>query len=126
PAHETPSLQMDGCLVERDVTVGNLVHTLRTLLSEAFQRSVDVRLRPSFFPFTEPSFEMDVKCLVCSGTGCPVCKRTGWGELLGCGLVHPPGRNAGGGDPSQWSGFAFGVGVDRVLMMRHRIEDIRR
>ena len=124
--HENTFHQIEGFLVDRDVTVGHLVHTLRTLLSEAFQRSVDVRLRPSFFPFTEPSFEMDVRCLVCSGTGCPVCKRTGWVELLGCGLVHPAVLRAGGIDPTQWSGFAFGLGVDRVLMMRHRIEDIRR
>jgi phenylalanyl-tRNA synthetase alpha chain len=124
--HENTFHQIEGFLVDRDVTVGHLVHTLRTLLSEAFQRSVEVRLRPSFFPFTEPSFEMDVRCLVCSGTGCPVCKRTGWVELLGCGLVHPAVLKAGGIDPSQWSGFAFGLGVDRVLMMRHRIEDIRR
>jgi phenylalanyl-tRNA synthetase alpha chain len=101
------------------------VFTLRTLLSEVFRKDVEVRLRPSFFPFTEPSFEMDVRCLVCGGAGCPVCKRTGWVELLGCGLIHPNVLKAGGIDPARWSGFAFGLGVDRLCMMRHAIDDIR-
>jgi len=124
-SHENTFHQIEGLLVDRDVHVGHLVWTLRTLLSEVFGRTVEVRLRPSFFPFTEPSFEMDVRCLVCGGAGCPVCKRTGWVELLGCGLVHPNVLRAGGIDPSVWSGFAFGLGVDRLCMMRHAIEDIR-
>ena len=124
-SHENTFHQIEGLLVDEDVHVGHLVYTLRTLLGQVFGREVEIRLRPSFFPFTEPSFEMDLRCLVCSGKGCPVCKRTGWVELLGCGLVHPNVLRAGGIDPSRWSGFAFGLGIDRLLMMRHGIEDIR-
>lgn len=124
-SHENTFHQIEGILVDEDVHVGHLVFTLRTLLSEVFRKDVEVRLRPSFFPFTEPSFEMDVRCLVCGGAGCPVCKRTGWVELLGCGLIHPNVLKAGGIDPARWSGFAFGLGVDRLCMMRHAIDDIR-
>src|SRR5262245_49199719 len=124
-SHENTFNQFEGFLVDRDVNVGHMVFTLQTLFGEVFGRAIDVRLRPSFFPFTEPSFEMDVRCLVCAGKGCSVCKRTGWLELLGCGLVHPNVLRAGGIDPAQWSGFAFGLGIDRLVMMRHGIEDVR-
>jgi phenylalanyl-tRNA synthetase alpha chain len=124
-SHENTFHQIEGLYVDRDVNVGHLVYVLRTLLSTVFRREAEVRLRPSFFPFTEPSFEMDLSCLVCGGKGCPVCKRTGWVELLGCGLVHRNVLRAGGIDPATWSGFAFGLGIDRLLMMRHGIEDIR-
>jgi phenylalanyl-tRNA synthetase alpha chain len=124
-SHENTFHQVEGFLVDRGVHVGHLVHTLRTLLREVFRQDVEVRLRPSFFPFTEPSFELDIRCLVCRGAGCPVCKRSGWLELLGCGLVHPNVLRAGGVDPAAWSGFAFGLGIDRLVMMRHGIEDIR-
>jgi phenylalanyl-tRNA synthetase alpha chain len=124
-SHENTFHQIEGFLVDRDVHVGHLVFTLRTLLGEVFRREVEVRLRPSYFPFTEPSFELDLRCLVCNGSGCPVCKRTGWVELLGCGLVHPSVLRAGGIDPAHWSGFAFGLGIDRLVMMRHGVEDIR-
>jgi phenylalanyl-tRNA synthetase alpha chain len=124
-SHENTFHQIEGILVDRDVHVGHLVWTLRTLLSEVFRKDVEVRLRPSFFPFTEPSFELDLRCLVCSGAGCPVCKRTGWVELLGCGLIHPNVLRSGGIDPGAWSGFAFGLGIDRLAMMRHGVEDIR-
>lgn len=124
-SHENTFHQIEGLLIDEEVNVGQLVFTLRTLLSQVFRRDVEVRLRPSYFPFTEPSFELDLRCLVCGGPGCPVCKRTGWVELLGCGLVHRNVLRAGGLDPARWSGFAFGLGVDRLCMMRHRIEDIR-
>src|SRR5262245_7601017 len=124
-SHENTFHQIEGLYVDRDVNVGHLVHFLRTLLSEVFRKEAEVRLRPSFFPFTEPSFELDLRCLLCDGKGCPVCKRTGWMELLGCGLVHPKVLEAGGIDPAVWSGFAFGLGIDRLLLMRHGIEDIR-
>lgn len=124
-SHENTFHQIEGLLVDQDVNVGHLVHTLRALLGAVFRREVEVRLRPSFFPFTEPSFELDLRCLVCGGPGCPVCRRTGWVEILGCGLVHPNVLRAGGIDPAEFSGFAFGLGVDRLLMMRHGIEDIR-
>jgi phenylalanyl-tRNA synthetase alpha chain len=124
-SHENTFHQIEGFLVDRDVNVGHLVHTLRTLFGEVFRKSVEVRLRPSYFPFTEPSFELDLRCLVCAGKGCPVCKRSGWLELLGCGLVHPNVLRAGGIDPREWSGFAFGLGIDRLAMMRYGIEDVR-
>ena len=124
-SHENTFHQIEGLLVDRDVNVGHLVHTLRALLGAIFGREVEVRLRPSFFPFTEPSFELDLRCLVCGGKGCPVCKHTGWVEILGCGLVHPNVLRSGSIDPATWSGFAFGLGVDRLLMMRYGIEDIR-
>jgi phenylalanyl-tRNA synthetase alpha chain len=124
-SHENTFHQVEGFLVDEGVHVGHLVYVLRTLLGGVFRREVEVRLRPSFFPFTEPSFELDVRCLVCGGPGCPVCKRSGWVELLGCGLVHPNVLRAGGIDPARWSGFAFGLGIDRLVMMRHAIEDIR-
>lgn len=124
-SHENTFHHIEGFLVDRGVTVGHLVFTLKTLLAEVFEKEVEVRLRPSYFPFTEPSFEMDVRCLVCGGSGCAVCKRSGWLELLGCGLVHRNVLKAGGIDPGEWSGFAFGLGIDRLVMMRHGIEDIR-
>jgi phenylalanyl-tRNA synthetase alpha chain len=124
-SHENTFHQIEGLLVDRDVNVGHLVWTLRTLLGRVFGREVEVRLRPSYFPFTEPSFELDLRCLVCGGGGCPVCKRSGWVELLGCGLVHPNVLRAGRVDPGTWSGFAFGLGIDRLLMMRYGLEDIR-
>jgi phenylalanyl-tRNA synthetase alpha chain len=124
-SHENTFHQIEGILVDEDVHVGHLVATLRALLGSVFGREVEVRLRPSFFPFTEPSFELDVRCLVCGGKGCPVCKRSGWVELLGCGLIHPNVLRAGGVDPARWSGYAFGLGIDRLVMMRHGIEDIR-
>ena len=124
-SHENTFNQIEGILIDEDVHVGHLVAMLRTLLASVFGREVEVRLRPSFFPFTEPSFELDIRCLVCAGKGCPVCKRSGWVELLGCGLIHPSVLKAGGVDPTRWSGYAFGLGVDRLVMMRHGIEDIR-
>jgi phenylalanyl-tRNA synthetase alpha chain len=86
---------------------------------------VTVRLRPGFFPFVEPGFELDIQCLICGGAGCPVCKRSGWVELLPCGLVNPAVLRAGGADPEEWNGFAFGLGLTRLAMMRYGIDDIR-
>jgi phenylalanyl-tRNA synthetase alpha chain len=86
---------------------------------------VEVRLRPGYFPFVEPGFELDIRCLLCRGRGCSVCKQVGWVELLPCGMVHPNVLRAGGIDPAEFSGFAFGLGLDRLVMMRYGIEDIR-
>ena len=101
--------------------------TLRTitLLSAVFKTDVDVRLRPGFFPFVEPGFEMDIKCLVCEGEGCSVCKQSGWLELMPCGMVHPKVLEAAGVDSKEYSGFAFGLGLTRMTMMKYRIDDIR-
>jgi phenylalanyl-tRNA synthetase alpha chain len=98
---------------------------MKTLLGAIFHREVTVRLRPGYFPFVEPGFELDIRCLICGGEGCPVCKQTGWLELLPCGLVHPRVLELGGIDPEQWSGFAFGLGLTRLVMMRYEIDDIR-
>jgi phenylalanyl-tRNA synthetase alpha chain len=98
---------------------------MRSLLSGVFRREVEVRLRPGYFPFVEPGFELDLRCLLCAGSGCPVCKHRGWVEVLPCGLVHPAVLESGGVDPDRWSGFAFGLGLDRLVMMRYGVKDIR-
>jgi phenylalanyl-tRNA synthetase alpha chain len=125
PSHEHTFYQLEGMMVDRDVSVAHLIYFMKTLLSAIFHRDVTVRLRPGFFPFVEPGFELDIQCLICSGAGCPVCKRSGWVELLPCGLVNPAVLRAGGADPEEWNGFAFGLGLTRLAMMRYGIDDIR-
>jgi phenylalanyl-tRNA synthetase alpha chain len=124
-SHEMVFHQLEGMMVGEDVSVGNLIYFMKTLLTEIFKREVEVRLRPGFFPFVEPGFELDIKCLICSGKGCSVCKQVGWVELLPCGMVHPNVLRHGGIDPEKHSGFAFGLGLDRLVMMRYGIDDIR-
>ena len=124
-SHEMCFHQLEGMLVDKDVSVANLIYFMKTLLSEIFKKDVDVRLRPGFFPFVEPGFELDISCLICSGKGCSVCKQTGWVELLPCGMVHPNVLKAGGIDPDEYNGFAFGLGLDRLVMMKYGIDDIR-
>jgi len=125
PSHEHTFYQLEGMMVDHDVSVAHLIYFMKTLLSAIFKRDVTVRLRPGFFPFVEPGFELDIQCLICNGAGCPVCKQSGWVELLPCGLVHPSVLRAGGADPEQWNGFAFGLGLTRLAMMRYGIDDIR-
>ena len=125
PSHEHTFYQLEGMMVDRDVSVAHLIYFMKTLLSAIFHREVTVRLRPGFFPFVEPGFELDIQCLICGGSGCPVCKQSGWVELLPCGLVHPAVLRCGGADPEEWSGFAFGLGLTRLAMMRYGIDDIR-
>lgn len=125
PSHEHTFYQLEGMMVDKNVSVANLLYFMKTLLKGIFHREVTVRLRPGFFPFVEPGFELDIECMVCGGKGCPVCKHSGWVELLPCGLVHPNVLRAGGIDPDQWSGFAFGLGLTRLVMMRYLIDDIR-
>lgn len=124
-SHEMVFHQLEGMMVGEDVSVGNLIYFMKTLLTEIFKRDVEVRLRPGFFPFVEPGFELDIKCLICGGKGCSVCKHVGWVELLPCGMVHPNVLKAGGIDPEKYNGFAFGLGLDRLVMMRYGIDDIR-
>jgi len=124
-SHEHTFYQLEGMMVDRDVSVAHLLYFMKTLLSAIFHRDVTVRLRPGFFPFVEPGFELDIQCLICGGKGCPVCKHSGWVELLPCGLVNPAVLRAGGVDPEQWNGFAFGLGLTRLAMMRYGIDDIR-
>ena len=124
-SHEMVFNQLEGMMVGKDISVGNLIYFMKTLLKEIFQKEVEVRLRPGFFPFVEPGFELDIQCLICKGKGCSVCKKTGWVELLPCGMVHPNVLKAGGIDPDAYNGFAFGLGLDRLVMMRYGIDDIR-
>ncbi len=124
-SHENTFYQVEGMMIDRDISTANLIYIMKKLLSEIFERDVKVRLRPGYFPFVEPGFELDINCLICSGRGCKVCKQTGWVELLPCGLVHPNVLKFGGVDPDKWSGFAFGLGLNRLIMMKYGINDIR-
>lgn len=124
-SHEHTFYQLEGMMVDKDVSVAHLIYFMKTLLSAIFKRDVTVRLRPGYFPFVEPGFELDIQCLICQGAGCPVCKQSGWVELLPCGLVHPNVLRLGGIDPEEYSGFAFGLGLTRLVMMRYAIDDIR-
>jgi phenylalanyl-tRNA synthetase alpha chain len=124
-SHEHTFYQLEGMMVDRDVSVAHLIYFMKALLSAIFHRDVTVRLRPGYFPFVEPGFELDIQCLICGGSGCPVCKYSGWVELLPCGLVNPAVLRSSGVDPEQWNGFAFGLGLTRLVMMRYAIDDIR-
>ena len=124
-SHEHTFYQVEGMMIDRNISVGNLIYFMKTLLTAVFGREVTVRLRPGYFPFVEPGFELDIRCLLCNGEGCPVCKQSGWVELLPCGLIHPRVLEMSGIDPNQWNGFAFGLGLTRLAMMRYAIDDIR-
>jgi phenylalanyl-tRNA synthetase alpha chain len=124
-SHEHTFYQLEGMMIDRDVSVANLLYFMKTLLTAIFHRDVTVRLRPGYFPFVEPGFELDIRCLICGGPGCPVCKQSGWVELLPCGLVNPNVLRMSGIDPEVWGGFAFGLGLTRLAMMRYGIDDIR-
>ena len=117
--------QIEGLVVDHGVTFGDLAGTLDAFTHAYFGGDVSSRLRPSYFPFTEPSAEFDITCVFCRGAGCRTCSRTGWLELGGCGMVHPNVLTNVGIDPEEWSGFAFGFGIERLAMMRHNIEDMR-
>jgi phenylalanyl-tRNA synthetase alpha chain len=124
-SHEHTFYQLEGMMVDREVSVAHLIYFMKTLLTAIFKREVTVRLRPGYFPFVEPGFELDIQCLICGGSGCPVCKQSGWVELLPCGLVNPNVLRMSGIDPEEWNGFAFGLGLTRLAMMRYGIDDIR-
>ena len=124
-SHEHTFYQVEGMMVDRNVSVAHMIYFMKTLLSAIFRREATVRLRPGYFPFVEPGFELDIQCLICGGAGCPVCKHSGWVELMPCGLVHPNVLSMSGIDPGQWGGFAFGLGLTRLAMMRYAIDDIR-
>ena len=117
--------QIEGLAVGNNITMADLKGTLSAFARRMFGQDVGIRFRASYFPFTEPSAELDIECFVCGGEGCPVCKRTGWLEILGSGMVHPTVLENGGYDPSVYSGFAFGMGPERITMLKHGIEDIR-
>ncbi len=123
--HENTFFQMEGLMIDRDISISNLIYFMKTMLSEVFGRPVNVRLRPGYFPFTEPGFELDINCQICGGEGCPSCKNSGWLELCPCGMIHPNVLREGGIDPEEYTGFAFGLGLTRLAMMKYGVKDIR-
>ncbi|MGL1893804.1 MAG: phenylalanine--tRNA ligase subunit alpha [Spirochaetaceae bacterium] len=124
-SHEMVFHQLEGMMVGENISTANLIFFMKKLLSEIFKRETNVRLRPGFFPFVEPGFELDIECVICKGKGCSVCKQVGWVELLPCGMVHPNVLKAGGIDTDKYNGFAFGLGLDRLVMMKYMIDDVR-
>ncbi len=124
-SHENTFFQMEGVMVDKDISISNLIYFMKTMLSEVFERDVKVRLRPGFFPFVEPGFELDINCLICGGEGCSTCHHSGWVELCPCGMIHPNVLRMGGVDPEEYTGFAFGLGLTRLVMMKYGVKDIR-
>ena len=123
--HSHQFYQIEGLVIDKHITMSDLKGTLASFAKEMFGEDREVRLRPSYFPFTEPSLEVDISCFKCGGEGCSVCKGTGWIEVLGSGMVHPNVLEAAGVDSSVYGGFAFGLGQDRIAMLKYGIEDIR-
>ena len=123
--HENTFFQMEGIMIDENISISNLIYFMKTMLSEVFRRDIKVRLRPGFFPFVEPGFELDINCLICGGKGCPSCKNSGWLELCPCGMIHPNVLKAGGIDVDRYTGFAFGLGLTRLAMMKFGVKDIR-
>lgn len=124
-SHENTFHQVEGLVIDRDISIANLIAMAKTLLEEVMKREVELRVRPGFFPFVEPGLEIDMNCQICGGSGCPTCKRSGWVEVLPCGMVHPNVLRAGKIDPDEFTGFAFGLGLTRLAMMKFGIRDIR-
>ena len=124
-SHETQFYQLEGLMVDKNISVANFKAVIEKFLRRFFKIDIKIRLRPGFFPFTEPSFETDLQCTICKGRGCSVCKNTGWLEIIPGGMVHPNVLKAAGINPKNWQGFAFGAGIDRLAMLRYKIGDIR-
>ena len=118
--------QVEGLLVDEGISFGDLKGILTTFVHQMFDQQTSLRFRPSFFPFTEPSAEVDIRCVICRGKGCRVCSKTGWLEVLGAGMVHPAVFENVGYDTTRYSGFAFGMGVERIAMLKYRVDDIRK
>jgi len=123
--HSHQFMQCEGLVIGENITVSDLKGTLELMIHELFDRNAKIRFRPSYFPFTEPSFEVDMTCHVCGGKGCPTCKGTGWIEILGSGMVHPNVLEMAGIDSKKYTGFAFGAGIERIAMLKYGISDIR-
>jgi phenylalanyl-tRNA synthetase alpha chain len=117
--------QLEGLVVDENISFANLKAILHGFIEAFFERDLAMRLRPSYFPFTEPSAEVDMSCVFCDGAGCRICKHTGWLEILGCGMVHPNVLKSSGVDPERYSGYAFGAGIDRLAMLRYGVDDMR-
>ena len=123
--HEAQFYQVEGLMVDKDVTLGHLKGTLETFLGKLMGGEAKVRFRPGYFPFVEPGVEVDSECFKCHGSGCSICSQTGWIELLGAGMIHPFVLESAGVDPRKWQGFAFGVGIERLGMLKYGIDDVR-
>ena len=123
-SHDFMFMQIEGMFIAKDVSIANLLATLQTFLTQFFGKDIKLRVRPGYFPFVEPGLEIDASCPFCK-TGCSTCKKTGWIELLGAGLIHPNVLRHGGIDPKEFSGFAFGAGLTRLAMLKYSIPDIR-
>lgn len=125
-SHENTFFQVEGMMIDRNISIANLIYTMKLLLTKVFNKDeLKIRLRPGYFPFVEPGFELDLNCLICGGSGCPTCKHSGWIEMLPCGMVHPNVLKYSGIDPEVFTGFAFGLGLTRLAMMKYGIKDIR-
>ncbi len=124
-SHDTTFWQCEGMVIDENINIANLIYFMKTMLTEVFGKEINVRLRPGFFPFTEPSFELDCSCPYCEGVGCKVCKQGGWIELCPCGMIHPEVLKMGGIDTEKYQGFAFGLGLSRLAMMNKNISTIR-
>ena len=124
-SHETTFHQVEGLMIDHDISIPNLIAMAKTLLAEVMHREVELRVRPGYFPFVEPGIEIDMNCQICGGSGCATCKQSGWLEILPAGMVHPNVLRAGGIDPDEYTGFAFGLGLTRLAMMKYGIRDIR-
>jgi phenylalanyl-tRNA synthetase alpha chain len=124
-SHEHTFYQLEGLMIDKDISITNMIALMKELLKGIFEKEVPVRIRPGFFPFVEPGIELDISCQICDGKGCSVCKQSGWLELFPAGMVHPNVLKAGGIDSKKYSGFAFGLGLTRLVMMKYRINDIR-
>ena len=124
-SHEMAFFQVEGMMVGEDISIANLIYFMKQTLAEVFKREIEVRLRPGFFPFVEPGFELDVACTFCNGKGCSVCKQGGWLELWPCGMIHPEVLRQGGVDPKKYQGFAFCIGLTRLAMLKYGIDDMR-
>ncbi len=123
--HEAQFYQVEGLVVDENISVAHLKGTLETMFEKIFEKKTNIRLRPSYFPFVEPGFEIDMTCFKCDGSGCSTCKHTGWIEIGGSGMVHPKVLQNVGIDSEKYSGFAFGYGIDRILMLKYGVEDVR-
>ena len=123
--HEHTFYQLEGVYVDRGINAGHLIATIKTWLSAYYQKDVKIKTQPFYFPFTEPSFEFAASCIFCDQKGCNICSYTGWIELGGCGMIHPNVLREGGIDPAEYTGFAWGFGIERLVMLKYGIEDVR-
>ena len=123
--HENTFYQVEAVVIDKDISMANLKYTIKTMLSDIFEREVEIRLRPGYFPFVEPGVEVDFSCPFCSGEGCRICKKSGWIEFMGAGLIHPNVLREGGIDPEIYSGFAFGFGLNRLVMIKYGIPTMK-